>query len=226
MHRTASYFLASGLFALLASLSSCPKFTYPPEKFFAAMIGGNFHAVASMVRNEPDKAKLIDTDGYSLLHLAAKNGQAELVALLVADGADVAMPAPSGHTALQLALLSGDYKSAMILVDAGADVRAVNELDGRATCLQYAAVTGPVESARLLVEKGADVNAVDAFHASALVRAARQGRPDMVKYLVSAGARLDLVDDDGDDAIMAAGKNANDLEGEIRSYLERVKRGE
>jgi ankyrin repeat protein len=43
------------------------------------------------------------------------------------------------------------------------------------------------------VEEGADLNLVDLNHNSALIIAAKQGKIEIVKLLVDAGAKLNLI---------------------------------
>ncbi|GAB4815982.1 hypothetical protein N2152v2_003028 [Parachlorella kessleri] len=65
--------------------------------------------------------------GFSLLHLAAGNGQAAAVELLLEHGADVNdAENPEGATPLHSAVLGGDAVSVGLLLEAGADASAAD----------------------------------------------------------------------------------------------------
>jgi ankyrin repeat protein len=102
------------------------------------------------------------------------------------------------------------------LLDAGAVVDR-RDLMGR-TALLYAA-TGPFpETVRILLGKGADPNVVDSDeHFSPLMHASAEGNLEVGQVLVKAGARQDLKDVDGDDAISFA-RQAGHME--VVTYLE------
>jgi ankyrin repeat protein len=61
------------------------------------------------------------------------------------------------------------------------------------TPLHYLAVENHIEAVKALVEKkGADVNTLNDFGGSPISDAARQGHVDLVKYLLSVGAKLQI----------------------------------
>jgi ankyrin repeat protein len=77
-----------------------------------------------------------------------------------------------------------------MLLEAGADANITNE-DGQ-TVLMLAARTGNVALATLLVQRGADVNRRERFrNQSAVMWAAAQKHPEMIRLLIENGAAVD-----------------------------------
>jgi ankyrin repeat protein len=129
-------------------------------------------------------------DGTTALHWAAHHGDRELVELLLEHGADAAVRNDYGMTALAAAALEGDYAIVKALVEAGADVESPNA-EGQ-TALMVVARTGHVDTAAFLLEHGADINAKEQWGGqTALMWAAAQQQPAMIRLLVEHGARVD-----------------------------------
>ncbi|HYP09421.1 MAG TPA: ankyrin repeat domain-containing protein, partial [Bryobacteraceae bacterium] len=90
-----------------------------------------------------------------LMAAAKRNGNADLVRLLLEKGADVKSP---GDTTLIPAAQSGDVEIIRLLIQAGANVNCTGSRMGD-TPLMYAAASENVEATRLLLTKGANPNA-------------------------------------------------------------------
>lgn len=135
------------------------------------------------------------------LALAAKRGNADRVAELLAGGAspdsDDRSNAGSGHkTALQWALRSGSARCVKLLLDAGANPDLTARGD-EAPPMIDAALSGNPEFVRALFAAGASVNALNLNEASALALACNQGGEACALALLSLGADPNLADDDG-----------------------------
>jgi ankyrin repeat protein len=88
---------------------------------------------------------------------AVRNGDKELVARLLADGADVKVTRNQGLSALHFAVFEGNKEIAELLLAHGVDV---NVADNNAnTPLHAAASQGMAQMVALLLAKGANVNA-------------------------------------------------------------------
>lgn len=92
--------------------------------------------------------------GHTPLMQAAWRGRADLVALLLALGVDLAAVNVDGNQALWLACVSGDAALVQALARAGADLDHANATG--ATCLMYAASSGKELIVRTLLALGAD----------------------------------------------------------------------
>ena len=114
------------------------------------------------------------------------------------------------------AVMSGDPAMIALLAEYGADINTRNYLDE--TPLHESAKDDEwLRVTRYLVEKGAEIDAVEAFHATPLIQAALFGCTETAKYLVSAGASLDIEDDQG----RTAAKMARECEHhELADWLE------
>jgi ankyrin repeat protein len=129
-------------------------------------------------------------DGATALLWAAYNGDAELVAELIAAGADVNAQNEFGASPLGEAATVGYTEVVRALLAGGADPNIANP-EGE-TPLMAVARTGDVEAATLLLDAGADVNAIELWgQQSALMWAAAQKQPAMIKLLISRGADVD-----------------------------------
>ena len=128
-------------------------------------------------------------DGTTAIMYAAANDDVELVRALIQKGANVKAKNQFGTSALTEAAIIGSAPIIDALLKAGADPNTRNP-EGE-TPLMAVARSGKVEAARLLIEARADVNAQEEFGGqSALMWAAAQSQPEMVKLLASKGADL------------------------------------
>ena len=98
-------------------------------------------------------------NGYTPLHWATSYGNAEMVQLLIAAGADVDTRSESGITPLQNAAGSGTAEMVQLLITAGADVNTRSRFGH--TPLIMAAEYGQAETVQLLITTGADITAKD-----------------------------------------------------------------
>lgn len=131
-----------------------------------------------------------EPDGTPALHRAVYAGDVEETRRLLAAGADPATPSLFGATPLMLAAARGDADLIRLLLDAGVDPDAANS-EGE-TALMVVARTGSVDAAGLLLRRGADVHAREDWGGqTALMWAAAQSQPEMIRVLVKAGARVD-----------------------------------
>jgi ankyrin repeat protein len=96
--------------------------------------------------------------GSTPLQLAAKNGQAAVVRMLLANSADPDKCDKLGTSPLMLAAASGNADTVVALLDAGADADAT-ESSRAETALMFAAAEGRTEAVAVLLDRGADSRA-------------------------------------------------------------------
>ena len=114
----------------------------------------------------------VDFTGMTPFLFASRAGDITVMKLLMAHGADPNMSTYGGTTPLMAA--------------AGVNWQFSQTYD-----------EGPehlLEAVKLLYDLGQDVNAVNSMGVTALMGAANRGSDDIIKFLVSKGARLDLKD--------------------------------
>jgi len=127
-------------------------------------------------------------DGVTALHWAARQGDADLVAALVAAGAKARVETRFGaYTPLHLAAERGSAPIVKALVSAGATVDAKTSTG--ATPLMLAAASGDTGAITALLGAGANVNAAeDDRLQTPLIFATANNRLDAVRMLIARGA--------------------------------------
>lgn len=108
----------------------------------------------------------------------------------------------NGNTPLMLAALEGNAMMVSRLIEAGADLYAIN--DDFNGVLFNACYSASPEVIRLLVEAGADINDTNEEGTTALMYAASASRVECVKMLLSLGADTSLHNEDGFSALELA----------------------
>jgi hypothetical protein len=96
--------------------------------------------------------------------------------------------------ALRTAIQTGNSKAVSAALNRGASVNRVmpglNGPVGGFTPLNAAVLTGNLRVVRLLLRRGADIEAGDGWYPSPLVAAVANDRPEMMRFLVAHGARV------------------------------------
>jgi ankyrin repeat protein len=168
--------------------------------------------------------------GVTPLSLAAEAGNAALIDVLLRAGADPNATISSGQTMVMMAARAGSPAAVTLLLARGADVNGREAVLGENAVI-WAAVEDHAPVIAALAAAGADVNArsnVTKFPRrdygdgksgrftvlprggwTPLMYAARQDSRAAIRALASAGARLDLADPDGTNALTLAIINAH-----------------
>ena len=145
------------------------------------------------------------SSGYTALMFAVQNGHAEIVAKLLAQGADFNARSSDGSTALMLAAENGTAKIVAELLNQGADVSA-RASDG-SMALMLAAQNGRTKIVARLLARGADVNAAKLDGGTSLMLAAQNGHTKIVDRLLARGADVNAATSKGGTALMVAAQN-------------------
>lgn len=119
---------------------------------------------------------------------AAKAGDGETLRFLLSEREDVNQRQADGATALHWAAHRDDLNNAVLLIEAGADVKASNDLGVQP--LWLACVNGSAPMVRVLLGAGADPDAAPSNGEAPLMHAARAGSVDAVKLLLLHGAEV------------------------------------
>lgn len=155
-----------------------------PSKSFCLSLAFIFLAVGCKKKPTPTT---------TLLHQAAKAGDAQRVRSLISGGANVDAKNIIGNTPLYEAAQQGHKDIVELLVTKGADVNAKN-ISGR-TPLHRAAEAGDVKLVQSLISNGADVNLKDWNQgANPLHYAVDRGHRDMAELLIAKGADVNAKD--------------------------------
>jgi ankyrin repeat protein len=99
------------------------------RQFLSAVFLGDTKRVSSLLARHPHLATAIDGRGDVPIHHAARNGDTEIVRLLIEHGADVLARNTRGHTVLYFAGGHGHLSTLQLLLDhgAGSDAQALLE---------------------------------------------------------------------------------------------------
>lgn len=128
---------------------------------------------------------------------AVKRNDAAAVRQLVAGGADVDEKDTSQDVPLIMAAYLGHDEIVRLLLEAGADVTAVDP-GMKATALHAAAYAGRTNAARLLIEYGIEIDRQGPYNGyTALHDAVWQNNVDTAQVLIDAGANLHVTSNSG-----------------------------
>ena len=153
--------------------------------------GGDAGAVRGLLARGADVNRAAG-DGMTALHWAAERGQRDVVALLLAAGAQPsAVTRLGGYQPLHLAARGGHADVVTALLGAHAQASATTTTG--ATALHFAAAAGNAAAATALIDAGATVDAREPqWGQTPLMFAAAAGRTDVVRVLAARGADLSL----------------------------------
>jgi ankyrin repeat protein len=163
--------------------------------------------LTAVYQGRRDVANLLVARGATLtLFEAAAAGEVERAErLLDADAEAIGAYGADGWTPLHLAAFFGHHRLAELLLDRGADPRAVSRNANANTPLHAALAGGHVMTAGLLLGRGADVNAADGEGWRPLhIAAAGQAPLDLLKALVAQGADVRATNRAGHTALEVA----------------------
>jgi ankyrin repeat protein len=156
---------------------------------------GGIPNLVSAILDRTDAVDEADSNGYTPLIWAARNGHAHVVELLISHGASCDAQGEDSTTAVIWAAIHGQQGAVEQLISAGASVQTA---DSRGwTPLHHAAAHGRVEILSSLLAAGADIDAKDVSQQTALQRAVFCADLPIIKALVKEKASLDVRDKDG-----------------------------
>ncbi|KAL0436822.1 UNVERIFIED_CONTAM: putative E3 ubiquitin-protein ligase XBAT31 [Sesamum radiatum] len=174
--------------------------TSEEQGLFSAVKLGDLETVEAVL--ERDSALVHHSTVYdrnSLLHIAAANGQIEILSLLLNRSVKPDMLNRHKQTPLMLAAMHGKISCVKKLIESGANILMFDSLNGR-TCLHYAAYYGHSDCLQAILSAARTsqvsaswgysrfVNIRDSKGATPLHLAARQRRPQCVHILLDNGA--------------------------------------
>jgi ankyrin repeat protein len=227
-----SNFFVTSVLAELITISFNPSEEAPSYLAFTAyafMTGNNLQTTQLKNNLEQFKKTHIITKeiasrrekGLGLSHMAAQQGDADVITALGKAGADLNQVDGGGNTPAHLAVINDHADVITALGTAGADL---NQVDGNGnTPAHLAALQGYADMITELGKAGADLNQVGGNGNTPAHLATQFGHADVITALGKAGADLNQVDGNGTtpahwavlrrhaDMITALGKAGADL---------------
>ncbi|MDR2070220.1 MAG: ankyrin repeat domain-containing protein [Treponema sp.] len=165
----------------------------------------------------------VDSEGRTILHLAALAGDAAAVTAIISAGAEVNKQDYAGKTPLDLAFINTRTKNyaetaAKLILEGGTSDSPIyayfapavmssnydfRQADG-ITPLHYTVQEGRTGYVRYLLDKRADINIKNASGTTPLHEAARAGNIEIMRILIDGGANVNLQDAKGNSVMHLA----------------------
>ncbi len=153
------------------------------DAFFQAALDGNFTEVKHNIDDSLDP-NTTDADGHTALMFSAFNGHLNIVNYLIEKKVDVNQGNVNDRTALMLAS-SGPFNETVIaLLDAGADIDRIDNIE-HFTALMFAASEGQMAVVKTLLDRGANKTLVDTDGDSAIDFAIQNGHLQVADFIKS-----------------------------------------
>ncbi|XP_067279320.1 ankycorbin isoform X2 [Pseudorasbora parva] len=176
------------------------------ERLLSAVEHGEADKVTSLLSKKGACPTKLDSEGKSALHVAATQGQAECLAVILAHGADVSLQDASGFTALHLAAKNNHPECAKKLLQTKCVVDAPDSSGKMA--LHHAAASGNTVIVQLLCEHKCHVNFKDSDGMTPLLLSARHAHTEVCRSLLDWGADINARDKNGRTAVMLSSESS------------------
>ncbi|HSW61330.1 MAG TPA: ankyrin repeat domain-containing protein [bacterium] len=146
----------------------------------------SYHDIVSNLISRTISVNRRFTDGLFPLYYAVRNGDSQMIDILLAADADLEQRDKDGETVLLYAAAKREEHVVVNLVSKGANIAVTDKQ--KSTPLMIVAGRGFAQAVKALIDKKADVNAKDDKGRTALVRAKFTGNYNIVDMLKRAGA--------------------------------------
>jgi uncharacterized protein len=169
---------------------------------------GNESVVRTLLALGADVLGRNSSNGYTAAHVAAREGFDVICGILYTHGGEAVVSTinDAHETPLHRAAAQGQRQAVKVLVEAGADVNAV-DANGD-TALHLAAMFGMPSTCEELVTHGSRIDAVDEDEQTPLHLACMAKQIDAACTLVDLGANADLKNEEGQTAYDLAVENS------------------
>ncbi|XP_076593713.1 B-cell lymphoma 3 protein homolog [Chaetodon auriga] len=161
--------------------------------------------VEALLREGADPAAL-DRNGQTAIHLCCEYNQRDCLSVVLSHSSSskcLEIRNYEGLSPLHLAVLRGHKDLARMLLDAGADINAMDIKSGQSP-LMHAVESNNADMVHFLIESGCDVNIQSYSGNTALHGACGRGQVDTVRLLLKSGADSSLKNYHNDTPVMVA----------------------
>ncbi|XP_043972345.1 B-cell lymphoma 3 protein homolog [Gambusia affinis] len=170
-----------------------------------AVITKQANMVDVLLRAEADPA-VLDRHGQTALHLCCEYQLLKCLSVLLSFSSSspcLEIRNFEGLSPLHLAVLQGHKNLTKMLLDAGADINAMDIKSGQSP-LMHAVESNNADMVHFLIESGCDVNSQSYSGNTALHIACGRGQVDTVRLLLKSGADSSLKNYHNDTPVMVA----------------------
>ncbi|KAM7421200.1 hypothetical protein PAMA_015383 [Pampus argenteus] len=170
-----------------------------------AVITQQANMVEALLRAGADPAAL-DRNGQTALHLCCEYDQRDCLSVVLslsASSSCLEIRNYEGLSPLHLAVLRGQRDLSLMLLEAGADINAMDIKSGQSP-LMHAVESNNTDMVHFLIENGCDVNSQSYSGNTALHSACGRGQVDTVRLLLKSGADSSLKNYHNDTPVMVA----------------------
>jgi len=144
------------------------------------VVFGEVEKVKEMIAERPELVNAQDDYGFSALHNVMCEEQAEIISMLIANGADVNLKNEEGISALHLACYA---ENAKLLLDAGADINQADNVGNAPLHTHAANGEESEEVVEYLILKGADKKVKNSAGSTALDVAVKREDAVLIQLL-------------------------------------------
>ncbi|XP_030248397.1 B-cell lymphoma 3 protein homolog [Sparus aurata] len=170
-----------------------------------AVITQQANMVDALLREGADPAAL-DRNGQTGVHLCCEYDQRDCLSVILSHSSSsicLEIRNYEGLSPLHLAVLRGHKDLARMLLDAGADINAMDIKSGQSP-LMHAVESNNADMIHFLIESGCNVNSQSYSGNTALHGACGRGQVDTVRLLLKSGADSSLKNYHNDTPVMVA----------------------
>lgn len=176
------------------------------EAIFMAIKNGHVDAAKYLIESEHFE-EYKDRDDATLLHWAAKLGQASVVEKLVGKGMNLNDKDAEGRTALDYAHDSNDEETINLLLKGGKHISRQDTANIQT--LHFSAWTGDISMIKRLHEKGSSLETRDGKGQTAIFHAVKGKQHATLKWLLENNANVHAVDKSGFTALHIAAQDSD-----------------
>ncbi len=182
------------------------------QKLLNACEQGNLLKVKKLLNRfifKPD-VNCMNKSQVQPLHFACgKNGNIEIVQLLIGKGAGINIKTDIGNTPLILATSWDHNETAKLLIHNGAEINVKNN-DGQTPLLFAFGQKTDIELVKLHIEKGAEINVKNNKENTPLILSSSWDLHEITRLLIEKGAEINVKNNEGRTPLMfASGKNGS-----------------